>query len=264
MNWRARNTISADLDIFGDSTGDVTNEGTFDIFGDESPVEGEDSISEEDKALVDNLFGEEANNDTSNSEATSTTEWDNATDDVADANADTSSSETNGDANGDETDESLTPELDELLTEIKDSTDDSEKDTLVNELRDKLITAQTEASLKDKQIQVLNEKLMESAGSSSEYEIARPVLDKVNSNPKLKALIRLAGATEDTQKNKYVELLSSLVYDATGEDISELIENSAKSKISGALGTGSNSAPNIDEEKEEKPMDFEESTSRLW
>ena len=58
MNWRARNNISADLDIFGSSTAEDAGQvnADFDIFGDEP--ENKEDISDEDKKTIDNLFGE--------------------------------------------------------------------------------------------------------------------------------------------------------------------------------------------------------------
>lgn len=261
MNWRARNNISADLDIFGSSTAEDAGQvnADFDIFGDEP--ENKEDISDEDKKTIDNLFGE--GNESTESTDVETTD-DKSVEETTDETADTTDDGTATDKTSTEETEELAPDIENLLEEIKDSTDNDEKDTLVEQLRSKLIESETSLMLAQKQNQVLNERLLEQTGSSSEYEIARPVLDKINANPKLKAVIRLAWANDDIQKQKLADILSSLLYDVTGEDVSELIENSMKSKIQGALGTGSNSNASIKEEEEEKPMDFEESVTRLF
>ena len=54
-----------------------------------------------------------------------------------------------------------------------------------------------------------------------------------------------------------------MVEKLTGQDIAGLLDKSRTDKAKAALGASPSAAP-AGKEEEEKPMDYEESISRLW
>ena len=123
---------------------------------------------------------------------------------------------------------------------------------------------QIELDAATRQKQILNEKLMDSTASDTEYGMHKDTISKLESNPKLRALVRFMGDSSDTSKSRSITILSDLIEDLTGQDISTLLDKTRAEKTKAALGGNSSAGESNKSDKADANMDYDESVSSLW
>lgn len=251
--------MSPDLDIFGseEETSEAdraADENSMDIFGEdaeeakaEAEAEGESEESGEEKSET--AEGEDGELDWTSIFGEDSSEGE---------TADKENKEDEG------KDSELDPEIESLLTEASGADDVDERDSIIDELRQKLVDQQVEIDALTRHKQVLNDKLMASSASDTELGMYKETISQLESNPKLRALVRYVVKTDDTSKNRAIGILADMLEDLTGQDISSTLEKSRNDKAKAALGGTPSAAPSGKSEEEEGPMDYEESISSLF
>lgn len=245
MAHQGKDILSSDLDIFGEGTDEDTNDtgNDYDIFGggaDEEETPAEEAAETPTEEAAEETSGEEAK-------------------------------ETHTDGSADEKTEGLDEELDidieNLFADIEaEAKGNPELEKLVDSLRDEISSKTTENNILQKENATLNEKLMSRVGDDSNLWIYKWVISNLESNPKLMMLVKHIGNTSsDAIKGKLVGVVTDLLYDLTGEDVSDLINKDQSSKILAATWKSSNSSmPDMKSNEDEKDMDYEESISSLF
>lgn len=257
---RERKPTSPDLDIFGDDEEAGTNEereadsNSMDIFGEsaeEAKAEGEDEEASK---------KEDAEEGSEEVAAEGEPDWASIFGDEPETEEKAEGTE------GNETDgeSQIDPEIENLLKEVEDTQDKDDRDDIITELRKKLVDQQVEIDSLSRHKQVLNDKLMASSASDTELGIYKETISKLESNPRLRALVRYASSSDEGQKNKFVTILGDLLEEATGQDVSSLLDKSRGDKAKAALGGKSSAAPAGKSSDEEEPMDYEESITSLF
>ena len=141
-------------------------------------------------------------------------------------------------------DENLIKLVDELQTSLAD------KNLTIEELK--------------KQLEVSNNRYLSKFGEEEELSIYKNEIQKLQDNPRLMALVKFNGTDNEKVKPKLVRILSDMLYDLTGQDVSDLLDQKDKAWLS-ILDTPSSDTPPIQEMKkeEEKNMDYEESVNNI-
>jgi len=248
MDIRERKILSPDLDIFGDENESVT--GTdweeremedLDIFGGlwDQPTDAKDETSTEDSTETDATTSE---GDTK----TETNEWEDE----------------------EKTDEEL--KLDKLFDDAEaeaKQTWNVDLQNMIDELRNQLTDTLADNKIKDKQLEVLNEKLMGKTWEDTWMSMYKWLIDKLEANPKILMLAKFWWDVENPKiKQKMVNILADSLYELTGQDVSDLIDQSQADKIVAATGWSSSSeSPSFKEKKEDtENMDYEQSINDLF
>ena len=252
---RERKVASPDLDLFGDDTEETSADAERDGDSKSMDIFGEDAAAEADKSEAE-AEGAKPEAETAG-EATAEGEPDWASI-FGEAEA-TEGKEATPEA-GDET---LDPEIDELLKQAEEAEEKDERDDVISTLRQKLVDQQVELDASNRQKEILNEKLMASAANDTELGMYKDVITKLDNSPKLRALVRYSDASEESAKNRAINILAEMLEDMTGQDVSSLLDKTRADKAKAALGGNSSAAPSAKPE-EEKDMDYEESVSSLW
>ena len=251
---KGKDILSSDLDIFGgggsedtsDTGGDsVGEDGNYDIFGWAAWESGE-------------VPGEEV---------TETTEGEviEAGDTAPDVTVPTDDTSTDTTQEG--TDENLDIDIENLFSDLEAETKDNpELLQLVDSLRTEISTLTTERNILQKENATINEKLMSHVGENSNLGIYKWVISNLEANPKLMMLAKyLTNSESPAIKTKLVGVVTDMLYDLTGEDVSDLINRDQSSKIlavawkGGSSASAPSSAPADDSE-----MSYDDSISKLF
>ena len=264
----ATNELDRDLDIFGDS-GETGNSdiGVDNIFGwddsaDDSADTWTDMFNEEEGTEGTETSNEESSEsaDTQNSENESGTE---GTDADAATGSDTSSEVNEDDA-------ALDEEMQRLFKELEDEAgsenpDQNVMDDILNEMRIKSAQDETEKAFLRKQNETLQNRLLEYASKDVDQGVNQPLISKVDSDPKLRALIHLTGNQDEAAKQKLARILGDMYSEVTWVDIASIMEESQNSKMSAVLGGGSRGGSEISATRDDSnPTSYDDSISKLW
>lgn len=255
---RERKVASPDLDIFGDDAGEVSEEAretdakTMDIFGEDA--EEEASKAEDSK---------EGEGEAASADGEGEPDWASIFGGSSEASTEGEEGK-EGEAVVAEGDETLDPEIDDLLKQAEAAEEKDERDDVISELRKRLVDQQVELDAASRQKDILNEKLMASAASDTELGMYKDVIGKLESNPKLRALVRYADSSEEPSKNRAINILAEMLEDMTGQDISTLLDKTRTDKAKAALGSQGSATQASTKKDEEKDMDYDESVSSLW
>ena len=111
-------------------------------------------------------------------------------------------------------------------------------DEIIDELRMSAAQKDTEISFLRKQLETLQNRVMESASRETDQALNQPLITKVEADPKLRAIIHLSGGADEGQKQKLARILSEYYAELTGTDLSSLLENQQNDKVMAALGAG--------------------------
>jgi len=158
--------------------------------------------------------------------------------------------------------------VEEKIDEVKDAADATGDDTLIKVV-DELQTLIAEKNLENeqlkKQVEVANNRYLEKFGWDEEFSIYKPEVEKLQNNPRLYAFVKYFGSQNEKIKPKLISIVSDFLFDLTGQDVSELLDN----KDVNALGVlnipGSDNQPmKANEVKEDKNMNYEESINDLF
>lgn len=134
------------------------------------------------------------------------------------------------------------PAIDKLLNDIEDAGGSSEIDKLVDELRSKLVASESNNAMLEEKVKHLTERALGQVSATSDYDIYKPIIEKVEVNPQLRSLIRLFGSDKETDQNKLIGIVSDMLFDLTGEDLGHLAKRNDVDKAKAALSGGSSSA----------------------
>lgn len=143
------------------------------------------------------------------------------------------------------------PELSKLFDELEKETakvDNPEIEELVKSLQDRIIELESETELHKRKFEHANSKLMDSSATDIEYNRAKPMIEKVEGNPELRAIITYFG--DEGKKDKLESVISDMFEKLTGHNIGDLMDKSQKSKITSVMGSsGVSNAPSKDIKK---------------
>jgi hypothetical protein len=130
--------------------------------------------------------------------------------------------------------EELDPELSKLFEDLEKGAEKNGNDAKFMKLLDEAQSAAVERDLTIAQLtkknEILERRLMESSGSDAETAPYRKLIEKVDAEPRLNAVVRLWGEDNERAKSRLTSLLSELVKDVTGEDVSDLLHDQQKKK----------------------------------
>lgn len=161
-------------------------------------------------------------------------------------------------------------ETDDKVQEIVEKADESNDPQLIK-LVDELQTMLAESKLeieelkKDKEI-TLN-KYLTKYWEDSDLSLYKPEVDTLESNPKLRALIKFRNSDNEKVKTKVDNIVMDLIYDRLWVDVSELLDKQNKEATSSILNTPASDAPMISEmakPEKEDDMNYEQSTNDLF
>ena len=267
------NELNRDLNIFWDSEDDGSTNASADIFGAGDVTDSETSDDGTD------MFGPE--NESASEDATATEE--------TDANADVGESETQEtdstateaaeweDTSSTESTDETSTEADPLDAEMEtlfkqleteassDNPEQNVMDDIINELRMTAAQRDTEISFLKKQVETLQNRVLESASRETDQAINQPLISKVEADPRLRAIVHLSWNQDEAARQKQAKILWDMYSELTGIDVASLAEESQNSKMTAALGAGKGSSWSIDvQNRESIPVSYEQSTSDLW
>lgn len=185
-------------DIFGPSGDDTESSDGTDMFNDEeSSEETSETASDESSESTDEQKSEE----------TSGTE-------------ETSSESSTEDEFANEDDSALDEEMNRLFKELEDESssenpDENVMNDIINEMRIKAAQDETEKAFLRKQNETLQNRLLEHASKEADQGVNQPLIDKVDTNPKLRALVHLTGAADEASKGKLARILGDMYSEIT-------------------------------------------------
>lgn len=161
-------------------------------------------------------------------------------------------------------------ETDDKVQEIVEKADESNDPQLIK-LVDELQTMLAEKWLEIEELKKTNEvtlnKYLNKYWEDSDLSLYKSEVDTLESNPKLRALIKFRNSDNEKVKTKVDNIAMDLIYDRLWIDVSELIDAQWKAATSSILSTPPSDAPMITEMiKPEKEEDFnyEQSTNDLF
>ncbi len=160
------------------------------MFNDEASTEAGETTTEESSESAD----EQKSEADAGTEGTETTEG-----------SETSSDTTTDDA-------ALDEEMQRLFKELEDEAgsenpDQNVMDDILNEMRIKSAQDETEKAFLRKQNETLQNRLLEYASKDVDQGVNQPLISKVDSDPKLRALIHLSGNQDEAAKQKLTRIL---------------------------------------------------------
>lgn len=132
---------------------------------------------------------------------------------------------------------------DEAMKDLKASKQNEELMKLVNELQSKLADKELEASSHKTRADKYQEKLMSSSDSENEWKLYEPQVRKLESNPKLMALVKLWGSDNEKAKDRLVKTASDIFEELTGEDPTSVLDDRRKAAVAAMTKKPSPSAP---------------------
>jgi len=160
-------------------------------------------------------------------------------------------------------------EVDDKVEEIKDeaeNTGNSELLWMIDELQSLLIEKNQLIDELTKKDEITSSKLMDKYWDAENYSFYKDTIDALENNPKLNMLVKYIDSDNEKMQDRVINILSDLLTERTGEDISALINSNQKSAVSNALtdvnGWGEVAAPAIEEE--DKPLTYDESINNLF
>lgn len=250
-NQGKEKSLSSDLDIFGEDTGEDTA-----AIGDEFDIFGWQADSEvEDAAIIDEEITDETIPANSDIPLDSTA----GEDSTVDTTADITTSE------GDDT--PLDIDIENLFADIEAETGgNSDFEELIDTLRNEVSNLTMERNILQKENSTINEKLMSNVWEESNLWIYKWVIWNLESNPKLMLLAKyLWNANSDAIKNKLVWVMTDMLYDLTGEDVSDLINKDQSSKVLSVTGkTPSSTLDSVIDNSDEEEMSYDDSINKLF
>jgi len=129
-------------------------------------------------------------------------------------------------------------EVDDKVEEIKQEASSSGNEDLLNMI-DELQTLLAE---KNQQIAELNKKdeitsgrLMDTYGDAENYSFYKWTINKLEENPQLMMLVKNYNSENEKAQERVLSILSDMIFEKTGEDISQLINTNQKNNVSNAL-----------------------------
>jgi hypothetical protein len=155
--------------------------------------------------------------------------------------------------------EELDPELAKLFEDLEKAADKNGNDSKFMKMLEEAQSAAVEDKLTIAQLskknEILERRLMESSGSDAEAAPYRKLIEKVDSEPRLNAVVRLWGEDNDRAKARLTSLLAELVKDVTGEDVSDLLHEQQKKKTMSVMDDRRSTGSREEGKKEQQEVD---------
>lgn len=152
------------------------------------------------------------------------------------------------------------------IAEVASESNDPQLIKLVDELQTMIAEKNIEIEELKKTNEVTLNKYLNKYWEDSDLSLYKQEVDTLDSNPKLRALIKFRWSDNDKVKTKVDNIVMDLIYDRLWVDVSELLEQKDKAATSSVLGTPESDAPLMPEikEPEDKDMTYEESINNLF
>lgn len=178
----------------------------------------EPALDEETEAVVDEALSD-----------TGPTEGDvPADDDVDTADLDALIEEILNDAN----------EVDDKVEEIKQeasSTGNEELLNMIDELQTLLAEKNQQIAELNKKDEITSGRLMDTYGDAENYSFYKGTINKLEENPQLMTLVKNFDSDNEKAQERVISILSDMIFEKTGEDVSQLINSNQKNKVGNAL-----------------------------
>ncbi len=262
-------TSFQDLDILGDIWEDVISSGWG--IDDVNILDGIDFWNKEDAESSTDTSTADVNTELSDTSATPDKPTEDATAPTVEGEKETNDNKWTDEELDDFINQLLASqwELEDKAQEVKDAAENSDDPQLIK-LVDELQTMLAEKNIEIEELKKTNEvtlnKYLNKYWEDSDMSLYKPEVDMLESNPKLRALVKFRGSDNDKIKTKVDNIVMDLIYDRLWIDVSELLEKKDKDNVSSVLNTPSSDAPLMPElkEEEDKELNYEQSTNDIF
>lgn len=182
-----------------------------------------------------------------------------ADDDVDTSDLDTLIEEILNDAN----------EVDDKVEEIKQeasSTGNEELLNMIDELQTLLAEKNQQIAELNKKDEITSGRLMDTYWDAENYSFYKWTINKLEGNPQLMTLVKNFDSDNEKAQERVISILSDMIFEKTGEDVSQLINSSQKNKVSNALTDvdWGWEVWNPAAQEEEKDLDYNQSLNDLF
>lgn len=159
-------------------------------------------------------------------------------------------------------------EVDDKVEEIKQeasSTGNEELLNMIDELQTLLAEKNQQIAELNKKDEITSGRLMDTYWDAENYSFYKWTINKLEENPQLMTLVKNFDSDNEKAQERVISILSDMIFEKTGEDVSQLINSSQKNKVSNALTDvdwgWDASTPSA---QPEEPMNYEQSLTDLF
>jgi len=131
-----------------------------------------------------------------------------------------------------------TIDIDDKVDDVKDAAEktwDSEMVKLVDELQNMLVEKNQDIEQLTKQNELISTRSMDNYANAENYGFYKGVIESLESKPKLMQLVKYIDSDNEKMQTRTIDILSDLIFEKTGEDISALINDKQKAWLDSAL-----------------------------
>ena len=162
-----------------------------------------------------------------------------------------------------------TSDVDDKVEEIRDEAQSSGNEELLGMI-DELQTLLAEKNQKIEELtkkdEITSGRLMDTYWDAENYSFYKPTIEKLEENPQLMMLVKNFNNDNERAKERVVSILADLIFEKTGEDVSQLINSNQKNSVANALTDvdwgGVMGTPSMPEE--EKDYNYDQSLNELF
>lgn len=160
-------------------------------------------------------------------------------------------------------------EIDDKVEDIKDEAQSSGNEELLGMI-DELQTLLAEKNQKIEELtkkdEITSGRLMDTYWDAENYSFYKPTIEKLEENPQLMMLVKNFNNDNERAKERVVSILADLIFEKTGEDVSQLINSNQKNSVANALTDvdwgGVMGTPSMPEE--DTPFNRDQSLNELF
>lgn len=131
-----------------------------------------------------------------------------------------------------------TSDVDDKVEEIRDEAQSSGNEELLGMI-DELQTLLAEKNQKIEELtkkdEITSGRLMDTYWDAENYSFYKPTIEKLEENPQLMMLVKNFNNDNERAKERVVSILADLIFEKTGEDVSQLINSNQKNSVANAL-----------------------------
>ena len=162
-----------------------------------------------------------------------------------------------------------TSDVDDKVEEIRDEAQSSGNEELLGMI-DELQTLLAEKNQKIEELtkkdEITSGRLMDTYWDAENYSFYKPTIEKLEENPQLMMLVKNFNNDNERAKERVVSILADLIFEKTGEDVSQLINSNQKNSVANALTDvdwgGVMGTPSMPEE--DTPFNRDQSLNELF
>lgn len=129
-------------------------------------------------------------------------------------------------------------EVDDKVEEIKQeasSTGNEELLNMIDELQTLLAEKNQQIAELNKKDEITSGRLMDTYGDAENYSFYKWTINKLEENPQLMTLVKNFDSDNEKAQERVISILSDMIFEKTGEDVSQLINSNQKNKVGNAL-----------------------------